>query len=224
MRIILFSPYIDQLPGKDAKSRLTLINELGKLVELHVVCLPHPTLPILLHGSIHEINFSFICWKSKIVWIELLRTVEPDVVHVSDCGMYQCAVALRWAKEIGYRTILSPQGMLREGAALRLLYQRRTMVNADHVVVEKVAEEKLARKYCSEDKVTQIVEGVEMGRMKMNSERRKKILLFNHKGAELNMKLVLEAVEGLKEKLREYRIAVINEGNPYFGSVDNHWG
>lgn len=216
MKVILFTPYIDRLLGKDAKSRLALISELGKLVELHVVCLPLPTQPILLHGSVHEINFSLMSGKSKAVWMDLLKTVEPDIVHVSDCGMYQCAIALKWAKEAGYRTVLSPQGMLDEGALLRLLYQRRAMGRAEHVVVMKVAEKKLVRKYCTEDKVTQIVEGVEMGRMKMNGERRRKILLFNRNNAELNMEFLLEAVGRLKEELREYRIGVIDEGNPCF--------
>ncbi len=219
MKVLLFTPYTDRLPGGDAKGTLPLINEIGKLVEIHLVCFPYVSPPVLLHGSTHYLSFSLVCGKAKETWLKLLKEVEPDIIHVSDCGMYQSAMALKWAKEAGYRIVLSPQGILDEGMSLRLFYQKGAMGRANGVVVMTEAERTVASRYCSKNKIVQIVNGVETGRKKMNGERRKKFLLFNRKDTENNMISILEAVALLKHELMEYRICVVDEGNPCFTAL-----
>lgn len=219
MKILFFIPYTDLIFEGNTQSRLSFINEIGKIVEVHVVCLPHFTSYILLHGTIHYISFTSSSTKNRKVWLNILKEVEPDIIHVSDCGMYQSAIALKWAKEAGYRIVLSPQRIFDKKTGFRLSYHKRAMERANIVVVITETEKALISKYCSKDKIVQIVNGVETGRKKMNGERRKKFLLFNRKDTESYMMNILEAVTLLKHELMEYRICVINEGNPCFSAL-----
>jgi hypothetical protein len=58
MKVLFFIPYADLLFEGNTQSKLSFINEIGKLVEIHVVYLPHFISYILLHGIIHYIPFA----------------------------------------------------------------------------------------------------------------------------------------------------------------------
>lgn len=217
MKILLFTPYIEE----STEYNFSLAKELGTLVELHVAFFKTEYPAYLRNCTVHYISSSILPGKMKREWMELLKEIEPDIVHIEDRGMYQSTLIQKCTQQLGYKVVVSPQHMLNRGAGLRLLYQKRMLARADAIVINSKAEWAMLSKWEYKEKMAVIAHGVEMDRVKLKTdwERRKKILVINRMGTEDEMEMFIDTVSLLKQELREYRIAIIDEGSPLYSAL-----
>lgn len=216
MKAVFFTPYIDWSIKGESGYLLSLKRELGRLMEVHIVSFAtEPSVYYARDEHTHYISSSILFGKMKREWQSLLQQLEPDLVHLEDRGMYQSTFILKWAQQLGYKVVLSPQGM-ELGTGLRLFSQKRMLDRADSIVVASEAEQAMLSSYGYAQKTAVIAYGVDLQRMKVKTYRnkRKKILAFNRIGTEEEMEMLIEAVSSLRRDLKEYRIAIIDEGAP----------
>lgn len=117
-----------------------LAAELGKLTDLHLVTHPTDNELEIQGAEVHYLTLSYNFLKVKREYLGILKSVGPDVVHVNCCWHPYFAYAVIWARQAGYKVVLTPHGMLEPWIMQRnywtrklpslLLYQRKAVRKA----------------------------------------------------------------------------------------------
>ena len=234
MKIIHYMHTLDRKSGGVGAYIQLLAKELGMLTELHIVTHPSSEPLPMENCTVHEIpSFCiFSCGrKMKRSWIRLLDEIRPDVVHINGCWMPGMSYAGIWAKQQGYKTVLSPHGMLEPWDIQKnywikklpalLLYQKRAIRSADCMLATSESERQNLLNLHYNPNIHIIPNGivVENIRLKSSWKKRKQLLflalLRKNKGADL----LIEAVGRLKERLDGYKIIIA--GTP--GEGESHY-
>ncbi len=231
MKIIHYIPSIDRTSGGTTAYMQLLANELGKLVELHIVS--HVSLnPVGIENSqIHYISSSVLNGMKK-EWQALLNKIQPDVIHVNCCWMPQCAFAQKWAQQLGYKVVLTPHGMLEPWIIKRhywtkkvpalLLYQKNAVVKADYLHATAASEKENLLKLGYNRKIEVIANGIDVDSvvMKTSWERKKDILFLSRIHVKKGINFLIEAVAVMKDELKGYKINIAGEGEEdYIGEL-----
>lgn len=223
MKVIHYIPSIDRTSGGTTTYMQLLANELGKLVELHLVSHETPN-PIKIENcQIHYINSSILRSMRK-EWQILLKKIHPDIVHVNCCWMPGCAFAQKWAQQLGYKVVLTPHGMLEPWIIKRhywtrkmpalLLYQKQAIIKADclHATANSEKENLLKLEYNKNIEV--IANGIDVEKIisKTSWKRKKEILFLSRIHVKKGIIFLIEAIANLKDDLQEYTINIAGEG------------
>lgn len=201
-----------------------LANELGKLVELHIITHKSDNPVEIGNSYIHYINPSILVGMKKD-WISLLNDLHPDIVHVNCCWLPGCAFAQKWAQQLGYKVVLTPHGMLEPWIVSRhywtkkvpalLLYQKRAVERADclHATAESEKENLLKLGYNT--KIEVIANGIDVDDIAMKSswKRNKRILFLSRIHIKKGINFLIEAVAALKEEMDGYNVDIAGEGD-----------
>ena len=92
MKVLHYIPSIDQTSGGVGSYLKLLANSLGKLVELHVVSHHSPNELYIPNCNIHYIDNGLMnIFKTKRQYQELLKKIQPDIIHVNSCWEPLCS-------------------------------------------------------------------------------------------------------------------------------------
>lgn len=223
MKILHYIPGLDHSSGGTSVYMQLLSAELGKLVDLHIVS--HTSLrPVEMKNcQVHYISAS-ILGGMKREWKKIICCVKPDVIHIHCCWIPQCALAQRWAQQMGYKVVLTPHGMLEPWIIRRhyltrklpalWLYQRRAVKNADCLHATSVSEKEHLLALGYNKYIALIASGidVEQAVMKQSWKRSRKILFLSRIHAKKGIEFLLDAVAALRGRLEGYTVFIAGEG------------
>lgn len=224
MIIIHYIPSLDRSSGGTTAYMQLLGNALGKLVELHIVSHISEKVVEIQNCKIHFISSS-VFGNMKEEWLELLRNIQPDVVHVNCCWMPQSAFTQKWAQGKGYKVVLTPHGMLEPWIMKRnywtrklpalLLYQKVAVQNVDMLHATANSEKENLLKLSYNNKITIIPNGIEIDEISLKTSWKptKKILFLSRVHVKKGIELLMEAVARLKEKMYGYTVIIAGEGD-----------
>lgn len=226
MKIIHYIPSIDRSSGGVGTYMQLLAQELGKLVELHVVTHRSSHMLEMPRAQLHFIAGGLKRLpQMKREWCALLDDLKPDLVHDNCCWMPGSAFTQKWAQQLGYKVVLTPHGMLEPWILKRnywtkkvpalWLYQKHAVVSADclHATAESEKDNLLRLGY--NQKIEVIANGIEVEKinMKISWRRQKEILFLSRVHVKKGIGFLIEAVARLKDELQGYTINIAGEGD-----------
>lgn len=225
MKVLHYIPSIDETSGGVGAYMQLLTRDLGAMCELHVVTHRSENERKLEGCMVHYISDRWLPWNHcKGEFVQVLRRVKPDVVHVNCCWAPMCSLVTYWAKEQGIKVVYTPHGMLEPWIMKRhywtrklpalLLYQRRAIRMADliHATAESEKENLLALGWNSNVHVIGNCVDVESIGMKSSWERRKRILFLSRVHVKKGINFLIEAVTALKDELSGYVVKIAGPG------------
>lgn len=228
MKILHYIPSIGKDGGGVSAYLQLLSHDLGRLVELHIVCHFSYNELKLINCKVHYIECSIMRpLKMKREFCALLDEIKPDVVHVNGCWMLQCSWTVFWAKAKGYPVALSPHGMLEPWDIRKnywtkklpalLLYQKHSVKISD-VLVATVKQEKdnlFALGYNS--KVVIVPNGIIVGGVdcKKSWEERKQMLFLALYRKNKGIDFLMQAVAKIKDQLTGWRVVIAGIESDY---------
>lgn len=228
MRILHYIPSIGKSGGGVSTYLQLLSHDLGKLVDLHIVC-HHSNDELKLENStIHYIEGSIKHpIKMKKEFCKLLDDIKPNILHVNGCWMLQCSWVIFWAKSKGYPVILSPHGMLEPWDIKKnywtkklpalILYQKRSIQISNAIVATAEAEKQniLALKY--NKNVIVIPNGIvtENIKCKESWDEKKQILFLALYRKNKGIDLLMQAISRLKQELRNWKVIIAGIESDY---------
>ena len=224
MRVVQYSTSLDQSSGGTAAYVQLLANELGKIVDLHIITHrvdnPLPMENCTVHEVINYNHFSQFKKECKA----LLNELKPDVVHVNLGWFPGGSLFLFLAKKMGYKVALQTHGMLEPWEFKKnywtkklpalLLYMRKAVKKADMLLATSSQEKENLLKLGYNKCVGQLPNGVDVKSIKMKTSWTKSqtvfflALLRPNKGAEF----VIRAVKELKPKMEGYKVIIAGKG------------
>lgn len=201
----------------------SLCSELGKYHQVHIVTHYHKDAVVIKNCSIYFISSNLLHGMKK-EWKNILNDIKPDIVHINGCWIPQCAYAQKWAKESGYKIILSPHGMLepwiikqnywtKKLPALSL-FQKEAIKKADIIHATSTIEKEHLSQLNYNQNIMIVPNGLDTKDLsiKSNWQRKKKILFLSRIHEKKGINLLLEAVAIKKETLKDYSIIIAGEG------------
>ncbi|MCG0144454.1 MULTISPECIES: glycosyltransferase [Phocaeicola] len=224
MKIIHYIPSIDRSSGGTTAYMQLLANELGKLVELHIVSHVSNSPVNIGNCQIHYIPTFKQYRKMKRQWQILLNEIKPDIVHINCCWMPECALIQKWSQESNYKTVLTPHGMLEPWIIKRhywtkkvpalLLYQKQAVVKANYLHATAQSEKENLLKLNYNNKIEIIANGIEVKNiaLKTSWNRKKEILFLSRIHIKKGINFLIEATANLKTELQGYTINIAGEG------------
>lgn len=213
-----------------------LSDSLGQLVEMHIVAhRAQHELPVR-HAIMHYLSKSWKVWSVRAEYLRLLDEIRPDVVHVNCCWQPYFAYAALWAKEAGYRVVLSPHGMLEPWIVRRhywmrkvpslLAYQQKALYAADIVHATAESERRNLEgisQYCGllsdwHPKVQVIGNGIDTRNIGIKSSWQKshRILFLSRVHPKKGIDMLLQAFAELQNDngpLKGYILQIAGEGD-----------
>jgi glycosyltransferase involved in cell wall biosynthesis len=201
--------------------------ELGKIVDLQIVT-HHSDKPMakIENAKVHYLPASYMqILKIKRQWLSLLKTIQPDVVHINGCWIPFCALIQKWSQQLGYKVILTPHGMLEPWIIQRhywtrklpalLLYQKNAIKKADCIFSTVEAEKQNILKLGFNNRIEIIPYGidVEHAQIKSSWSKTKKILFMSRIHPKKGIELLIQAIAQIKDSVAEYKIIIAGEGN-----------
>jgi glycosyltransferase involved in cell wall biosynthesis len=235
MKILHYIPSIDHSSGGTTTYMQLLAKELGKFMDLHIVthCSEQPTQ--IENAYVHYLSGSFLQFHSiKKLWQKLLKSIQPDVVHINCCWNPLCAYTQMWAQQSGYRAILTPHGMLEPWIIRRhywtrkvpalWLYQKKAVQTADYIHATAESEKQNLLQLGYNDQICVIPNGIEIENISIKSswKKTKTILYLSRIHPKKGIELLIDAVTRIKNNLAGYKIIVAGEGDArYIQSLKN---
>lgn len=228
MKVLHYIPSIGKAGGGVSSYLQLLSLELGKLVELHIVCHKTEDELILENCKIHYIEGSIKHpFRMKREFCKILYDIEPDIVHINGCWMLQCSWTIFWAKSKGYPVILSPHGMLEPWDIKKnywtkklpalLLYQKRSIKMSDIIIATAENEKKnlLSLKY--NNNVEVVPNGIVTDGIKCKSswEEKKQILFLALYRKNKGIDLLMQSVSKIKDKLKGWKVVIAGIESDY---------
>jgi glycosyltransferase involved in cell wall biosynthesis len=229
MKILHYIPSIDHSFGGTVTYMQSLAKELGKFADLHIVTHLSKQPVTIKNAQVHYLSASFLqLYSIKKQWQKLLKDIQPMIVHINGCWNPLCAYTQKWSQKSGFKTILTPHGMLepwiiqrhywtRKAPAL-CLYQKAAVRNADyiHATSESEKQNLLKLKYNSE--VCVIPNGIETGHISIKSswKKTKTILYLSRIHPTKGIELLVDAVAQIKNGFDDYKIIIAGEGNTHY--------
>lgn len=225
MKILHYAPTIDKSSGGISAYIQLLSRDLGKLCELHIVTHHEDNELLLENCFIHYINNGLSNYfKVKKEFCNLLDNIKPNIVHSNCCWYPYSAISIGWAKDRGYKTILTPHGMLEPWILARhhwtkkvpalLLYQKAAIKKADLIHATAYSEKDNIVKLGWNSKVKVIANCVQIDGIdiKESWKRKKRILFLSRVHVKKGVNFLIEAVSILKEEMQDYKIIIAGPG------------
>ena len=225
MKIIHYIPSIDRTSGGTPAYMQLLANELGKLVELHIVSHVSNNPVNIGNSQVHYIPTFNQYRKMKRQWLFLLNEINPDIVHINCCWMPGCALTQKWSQELNYKIVLTPHGMLEPWIIKRhywtrkipalLLYQKNAIIKANYLHATANSEKENLLKIGYNKNIEIIANGIEIEKitLKTSWKRRKKILFLSRIHVKKGINFLIESIALLKNDLKDYVINIAGEGD-----------
>ncbi len=227
LTVLHYIPRIDKMSGGLGTYMQHLSEELGKKCDLHI--LTHYDKDNL-HLVNCDINYLSSMWPTPKVRKEfnnILDKVRPDIVHVNTCWLPLSAYSVIWAKEKGYKVILTPHGMLdtliirhnywtRKMPAI-LYYQRKAVRSADVIHTTSKREQRILHSIGWNENIEIIPNGVNTKDISLNTDRHKKrfILYLGRIHPQKGIRHLIEASAMIKDELNRngYHIVIAGMGD-----------
>lgn len=139
--VLHYIPRIDRKSGGLGVFMQLMSREIGKKCHLHVLTHKNSENLKLDHCTVSYLSSMWPTAITKNEFRKVLDEIHPDIVHISTCWLPLSAYTVMWAKEFGYKVVLTPHGMLdtliikhnywtRKMPAI-LYYQRKAVNMAD---------------------------------------------------------------------------------------------
>ena len=232
MRILHYIPSIDETSGGVGAYMQLLTRDLGALCELHVVTHQSENERKLEGCTLHYIADKWLPWNNcKREFIQLLKEVRPDVVHVNCCWTPLCSMVTLWAKQMGLKVVYTPHGMLEPWIMSRhywtrklpaiLLYQRRAVRAADLIHATAESEKQNILKLGWNNNVHVIGNCVDVNSIGMKSDwrRKKRILFLSRVHVKKGINFLIEAMAVLKDEFNGYVVKIAGPGEESYVEV-----
>lgn len=221
MKILHYIPSIGKSGGGVSAYLQLLSLDLGKIVELHIVCHPNKDEHKLENCSIHYIegNIKHLI-RMKKQFCNLLDEIKPDIIHINGCWMLQCSLTIFWAKRKGYPVVLSPHGMLEPWDIKKnywtkklpalLLYQKHSIQKCDCLIATSDNERNNLLTLGYNKSITIVPNGININGIECKKTwKENKIILFlalyrKNKGIDL----LMQAIAQIKDKLYGWKVII----------------
>lgn len=225
--ILHYIPSIDSSSGGVGRYLQVLTHDLGKFVDLHIVSHRSADELLIDNATVHYIDGRLSrLFVAKRQFCSLLDAIRPDVVHINCCWEVLCSFTVFWAKRMGYRTVISPHGMLEPWVIRKnylkkklpalLLYQKRSLYLADAVIATARSEKDNLLRLGYNMNVYVVSTGIVVDDIQLkDSWALKKTILFlallrPNKGADL----LIKAVKELRAEFAGFRVVIAGSGEP----------
>jgi glycosyltransferase involved in cell wall biosynthesis len=225
MKILHYIPSIDHSSGGTTAYMQLLAKELGKFVTLHIASHPSKRPVEIENAEMHYLPASFLrLYSTKKQWQKLLKDIQPDIVHINGCWNPFCSLVSKWAQQLGYKTILTPHGMLEPWIIKRhhwtrkipalCLYQKKAVQTADYIHATAESEKRNLLKLEYNSRIIVVPNGIEVENitLKSNWGKTKKILFMSRIHPKKGIELLIDAVAKIKSSLVGYKIIIAGEG------------
>lgn len=228
MKIIHYIPSIGKSGGGVSAYLQLLSHDLGKLVELHIVCHPTADELALENCQIHYIEGSIKHpLKMKKEFCKLLDEIRPNIVHVNGCWMLQCSWVIFWAKSKKYPVVLSPHGMLEPWDIKKnywtkklpalLLYQKRSIKISDKLIATAESEKKNLLTLGYNKNITIIPNGIITDNIecKESWDEKKRILFLALYRKNKGIDILMQSVSKIKQELSGWKVIIAGLESDY---------
>lgn len=228
MIVLHYIPSISKSGGGVSAYLQLLSLDLGKIVELHIVCHSNKDEYKLENCTIHYIegNIKYLR-KMKKQFYDLLDEIKPDIVHINGCWMLQCSLTIFWAKRKGYPVVLSPHGMLEPWDIKKnywtkklpalLLYQKHSIKMSDILVATSDNEKNNLLTLGYNKNITIIPNGININGIKCKTSwiENKTILFLALYRKNKGIDLLMESISNLKTNLKGWKIIIAGIESDY---------
>lgn len=221
MKVLHYIPSIGKSGGGVSAYLQLLAHDLGKIVELHIICHPHNDEHKLDNCQIHYIEGDIKhLIRMKKQFCKLLDEINPDIVHINGCWMLQCSLTIFWAKRKGYPVVLSPHGMLEPWDIKKnywtkklpalLLYQKRSIEICDCLIATSENEKNNLLRLSYNKNVTIVPNGIITNGIecKKTWKENKKILFLALYRKNKGIDLLMQSIAQIKNKLYGWKVII----------------
>ncbi len=228
MVILHYIPSIDESSGGVGAYMQLLTRDLGKLVDLHIVTHKGANERPLENCTIHYMPYKWLPWNNcKKNFVALLDELHPDVFHTNCCMMPVSALTAMWAKELGYKVVYTPHGMLEPWALKHhhwkklpaiWLFQKKGVAICDmvHATADKEKKNLLAlgwnKNVCTIPNCVQI----DQIESKRSWVRTNNILFLGRIHLVKGVNFLIEAIASLKHELTDYTVTIAGPGESFY--------
>lgn len=225
MKILHYIPSIDESSGGVGAYMQLLARDLGKLCELHVVTHKGNNERVLENCVVHYMPYKWKPWNNcKREFLSLLLKINPHVFHTNCCWMPVSALTAMWAKQLGYKVVYTPHGMLEPYAIRRhywlkklpaiLLFQKKGIQVSDiiHATAETEKENLLHLGWNENISVIANCVQIDEIEMKTSWKRNNNILFLSRVHPKKGLNFLIEASAQLKDRMKQYKITIAGAG------------
>lgn len=228
MVILHYIPSIDETSGGVGAYMQLLTRDLGKLVELHIITHKGNNERPLENCTIHYMPYKWLPWNNcRKEFEQLLDELHPDVFHTNSCMMPVSALTAMWAKEMGYKVVYTPHGMLEPWALKHhywkklpaiWLFQKKGVAVCDrvHATAESEKENLLTLGWNKNVSVIPNCVQIDQIEMKQSWKKTFNILFLGRIHLVKGVNFLIEAVAALKQELSDYTITIAGPGEPTY--------
>lgn len=228
MKIIHYIPSIGKAGGGVSSYLQLLSHDLGRLVELHIICHPTKDELTLEHCIIHYIKGSIRHpLRMKKQFYQLLDEIKPDVVHVNGCWMLQCSWTIFWAKSKNYPVILSPHGMLEPWDIKKnywtkklpalILYQKKSVKISNLIIATSESEKQNLLSLGYNNNIQVVPNGIIIEKIKCKEswEEKKQMLFLALYRKNKGIDILMQAISKIKTELSQWKIIIAGIESDY---------
>lgn len=221
MKILHYIPSIGKSGGGVSSYLQILTYSLGKLVDLHIVSHKTKDELILENCTIHYIEKSIRHpIRMKQQFYNILKNLNPDVIHVNGCWMLQCSWIIFWAKKKGYPVVLSPHGMLEPWDIKKnywtkklpalILYQKKSVQLSDIIIATAETEKQNLLSLGYNNNIQIIPNGIITDNIKCKEswDEKKQILFLALYRRNKGIDILLHAISKIKSQLQGWTINI----------------
>lgn len=224
MVILHYIPSIDESSGGVGAYMQLLTRDLGLLVDLHIITHKGKEERPLENCKIHYMPYKWKPWNNcKKEFVRLLEELHPDVFHTNCCMMPVSALTAMWAKELGYKVVYTPHGMLEPWALKHhywkklpaiWLFQKKGVAVCDKVHATAELEMNNLLKLGWNKNVCTIPNCVQIDQVEIKKYwcRNKNILFLSRVHVKKGIDYLIDAVANLKHELDGYTITIAGPG------------
>jgi glycosyltransferase involved in cell wall biosynthesis len=226
MRVLQFISSMGISSGGTTSYIQLLASHITTKIDLHIVTSPTDDEVSLSDVTIHHLSWSNLnLCKMKSMWLNLLRKINPDIVHVNGCWLPQDALTIIWSKTAGYSVALTTHGMLdptcigrnywtRKLPAL-IIYQKRALNAADVIIATSEEEKEHIAKFSNKEKIRIVPIGIELEDISPRNDwnQNKKILTLSRIHPIKGLENFISAIDKCRNSLKDYCVQIVGNGD-----------
>ncbi len=226
MKVVHFVTAIDYSLGGVSVYMQMLAKELGKFVDLLVVTRQTADPLHLDNCRVKFLPFPMNkIFMFRDEWVKILEDEQPDIVHINGIWMIQTWIVQREALRMGFKTLITPHGMLEPWIIRRhylsrklpalLLYQKKALRKAKVLIATAESEKENILRLGYNKNVEVISNGIAVDSVKMKTswKRTRRILFLSRVHIKKGVELLIDAVRCLSSELEQYEVIVAGEGD-----------